>query len=101
MNEWILARLNDTRHAHHCRPQVDYLRNARGERVVDVVVHFEHMQRDFAQLFDAFGVSVDFDDVAINSARWDHKLTVDDVDVDTEQRVREYYQDDFIEFNYS
>jgi hypothetical protein len=100
LNEWIPILLSELRkdpylYDGHFIPQVNYVFNARKRRMVQEIIKFENLERDFAKLMKANGLSLRLDR---HDNRQKKSVTSADISHQNRRLLFQYYKMDFAHF---
>jgi hypothetical protein len=82
----------------HKRLQVDYLRDKKGDIVVDNIIKFESLNEDFENFKLKYGINCD--DMPHIGKQRKEKSFLDYYDEETKKRVSELFYSDFLELGY-
>ena len=101
------ARLNDVTvpplfNEKHLVPQYDYVYDNAGKRIIQNVIHFEDMQKEFKILMSQYGLSSSVKlDPALDSEKRNGSLTRLNLQPDTVAMINTFYLGDFEAFGYN
>lgn len=95
---WLNSPLSDHNRRAHRRPQMDFLRDKRGEIAVDYILRFERLQQDFAAMAAQLGrADSGFAKVGASGRRRNY---LDFYTPRSRQLIEEAYGDDIEELKY-
>ena len=102
MNGWMQKRLSPhIKKQVHRLPQHLYVYNLEGEKVIDHVLRFEHLDSDFTALMERYGLGVALPQRLNARNATTSMLTTANLTDDTIQMMNDFYDADFRLFNYS
>ena len=102
MNKWIQKRLSPyIKKQVHRLPQHLYVYNLEGEKVIDHVLRFEHLDSDFTALMERYGLGVALTRRLNARNATTSMLTTVNLTGDTIRMINDFYDADFRWFNYS
>ena len=102
LNKFLMDRLRwEVKWTAHYLPQAEFVYDTTGKQVVDHVLRFENLGRDFADLMAQYNLSI-FLNETTNKGAWTRgkRMTVDDLYPETIRRINEIAKRDFEAFGY-
>merc|ERR1712157_162891 len=94
MNDWIQDKVKTYASSNgHFLPQHYYIYNIKGKKIVDHILRFEKLDKDFSKLMKDYSLSVTLGEEDVRDK--DCTLTADDLSKETIDLINTMYLEDF------